>query len=191
MPLGLIERDLFGSCALGQQAGRHFTRGVNDPRNPEIARRLHEVVGAQHVVVKDVDLRLTARGGIRRQMTDPLGAELEERIVDLARVRQVYPAELSWQLQLWSADEVEVHDLMANLRQETDNPPSGPSRSSCHDDSHLETPVHRLAVRAWHARRPRDSQIKILMTTGVRCEASRTSGVCDPSGDALTFPSAG
>src|SRR5215213_9517304 len=87
---------------------------------------------------KDVDLRLTARGGIRRQMTDPLGAELEERIVDLAGIRQVYPAELSWQLQLWSADEVEIHNLMANLRQETDNPASGQSRSSCHDDSHLE-----------------------------------------------------
>src|SRR5829696_4409733 len=191
MPLGLIERDLCGNCALGQQTGRHLTRGVNDPRNPEIARRLHEVVGAQHVVVKDVDLRLTARGGMRRQMTDPLRAELEERIVDLARVRQVYPAELSWQLQLWSADEVEVHDLMANLRQETDNPPSGLARSSCHDDSHLEDSRPSPCSSGLHARRPRDSQMKISMTTGVRCEASRTSGVCDPSGDALTFPVGG
>lgn len=48
-------------------------------------------------------------------MTDAFGTELEERIVDLARIRQVYPAELSWQLQLWSADEVEVHDLVADL----------------------------------------------------------------------------
>src|SRR5215211_806605 len=138
MPLGLIEWDLGGSCALGQQAGSHLTRGVNDPWNPEIARRLHKVVSAQHVVVKDVDLRLPARGGVRRQMTDAFGAELEERIVDLSRVRQFYPAELSWQLQLWSADEVEVHDLVADLGQETDNPPSGPSGSPCHDDSHLQ-----------------------------------------------------
>src|SRR5829696_10255042 len=165
MPLSLVERDLAGNCALGQQAGRHLTRGVNDPRNPEVARRLHEVVGAQHVVVKDVDLRLTARGGIRRQMTDTFGSELEERIVDLARVRQFYPAELSWQLQLWSAEDVEVHDLVTDLGKETDNPPSGTSGSSCHDDSHLEKlPSIDLAVRGlgtplgW----PRDSRIKIL-----------------------------
>jgi len=49
-------------------------------------------------------------------MTDSLGAELEERIVDLARVRQVYPAELSWQLQLWSTDDIEIYDLVTGLR---------------------------------------------------------------------------
>src|SRR5215207_2038130 len=116
MPLALVERDLCGDCALGQQAGGHLTRGVNDPRHPDIARRLHEVVRAQHVVVKDVDLRLAARGRVSRQMTDSLGAELEERIVDLARVRQVYPAELSWQLQLWSTDDIEIYDLVTGLR---------------------------------------------------------------------------
>ena len=73
-------------------------------------------------------------------MTDAFGAELEERIVDLARVGELDPAELSWELQLWSTDDVEVHDLVAGLRQETNNPPSGPSRSSCHDDSHRELP---------------------------------------------------
>src|SRR4030095_6242966 len=136
MPLDLIEWDLGRSCALGQQARSHLTRGVNDPWNPEIARRLHKVVSAQHVVVKDVDLRLPARGGVRRQMTDAFGVELEERIVDLSRVRQFYPAELSWQLQLWSADQVEVHDLVADLGQETDNPPPCPYPSPCHVDSH-------------------------------------------------------
>jgi hypothetical protein len=82
-------------------------------------------------------------------MTDSFGAELEERIVDLARVRQVYPAELSWQLQLWSTDDIEIYDLVAGLREETNNPPSGPSRSSGHNDSHLGNSVHRLQFGCW------------------------------------------
>jgi hypothetical protein len=112
-------------------------------------------------------------------MTDAFRAELEKRIVDLARVRQFYPAELSWQLQLWSADEVEVHDLVADLRQETDNPPSGPSRSSRHDDSHLELPSIVLQFElGTPVGGPCDSRIKIAddHCTDVRCEASRTSG---------------
>src|SRR3712207_9060893 len=85
VPLGLIERNLRRSLAFGEQAGRHLTRGVDDPRNSEIARRLHQIMRAQHVVVEDVDLRLTGWGGIRREMTDALGAELEQRVVHLAR----------------------------------------------------------------------------------------------------------
>jgi hypothetical protein len=73
-------------------------------------------------------------------MTDAFGAELEQRIVDLARVRQFYSAELSRELQIWPIDDVEVHDLVAGLRQKANNPLSGPSRSSCHDDSHRELP---------------------------------------------------
>ena len=129
--------------ALGQQPGRHLTRGVDDPGDPEIARRLHEVVGAQHVVVEDLDLRLTAGGRVRRQMADAFGAELEERIVDLARVGELDPAELSGELKLGSIDDVEIHDLVTRLGQQTNDPPSGPSRSSCHDDSHRYLPVHR------------------------------------------------
>src|SRR5829696_7353373 len=172
MPLGLIERDLCRYCALGQQAGRHLTRGVNDPWNPEIARRLHQVVGAQHIVVKDVDLRLTARGRVRRQMTDAFGVELKQRIVDLARVRQVYPAELSWQLQLWSAGEVEVHDLVAGVRQNTNNPPSGPSRSSCHDDSHLENSRLSSCSSSW-ARPAAGTALRIKILDDHRVCAAR------------------
>jgi hypothetical protein len=135
-------------------------------------------VGAQHVVVEDVDLRLTARGRVRRQMTDAFGAELEERIVDLARICKLYPAELSWELQLWSTDDVEVHDLVAGVRQQTNNPPSGPfllsrrlaSRELPSIDLQFElgTPVSGL----------RDSRIKIPdERLSVRCEASRMSDV--------------
>ena len=130
-----------GNRALGEQAGGHLTRGVDDPRDSEIAGRLHDVVGAQHVVVEDLDLRLAARGRVRREMADALGTELEERVVDLARVGEFDPAELGRELQLWSIGDVEIHDLVAGLGQEANNPLPGPSRSSCHDDSHLKTPV--------------------------------------------------
>jgi hypothetical protein len=100
VPLGLVKGDLRRNCALGQQAGRHLTRGIDDPRDPEIAGRLHEVVSAQHVVVEDLNLRLTARGRVGRQMTNAFRAKLEKRVVDLARIPEVYPAEISWELQL-------------------------------------------------------------------------------------------
>ena len=154
-----------GTCALGQQAGRHLTRGVNDPRDPEVARRLHEVVGAQHVVVEDVDLRLAARGRVRRKMTDAVGAELEERVVDLARVREFDPAELSRELQLWSVDDVEIHDLVAGLRQETNNPLSGPSRSSGHDDSHRDPAWMSCAVESRTTRRVASSMWRVATTS--------------------------
>jgi hypothetical protein len=95
-------------------------------------------------------------------MTDAVGAELEERIVDLARVRQFYPAELRWQLQIWSTGNVEVHDLVANLGQETNNPPSGPSGSPCHDHSHLQNSRPLIAVCGTPVSGPQDCRIKIL-----------------------------
>jgi hypothetical protein len=83
-------------------------------------------------------------------MTDAVGAILEERIVDLARICEIDPAELPRELEFWSTDDIEVHDLMADLRQETNHPPSGASRSSCHHDTHLEPSVRRSAAPAGH-----------------------------------------
>src|SRR3954471_743638 len=152
MPFALVERDPRGDNALREQSGRHLTGGVDHPGNSEITRRLHQVVSAEHVVVEDIDLGLTTGGRIRGQVTDAVGPELEERVIDLARVRQIDPAEVAWKLQLRSTHHIEIHHLMASLRQVADDPASGPSRSSGHNDSHLENSFIDCSLAAGYAR---------------------------------------
>ena len=137
VPLGLVERDLARDLAVGEQAGRHLARGVDDPGHPEIAGRLHQVVRAQHVVVEDVDLGLAARGRVGREMADGVGAELEERVVDLAGVGQIDPAELGRQVELRLVGQVEVDHLVARFGQDPDHPLPGSSGSSGHHDAHV------------------------------------------------------
>jgi hypothetical protein len=71
-----------GTAPLAQQARRHLTRGIDHSRDAEIARRLYQVVSAQHVVAEDLDLCLTARGRVGRQMADAVRPELEKRVVN-------------------------------------------------------------------------------------------------------------
>ncbi len=52
-------------------------------------------------------------------MADSLGAKLKERVVHLTRIGELYPAELTVQVQLRLVGQVEVHNLVPGFRNGT------------------------------------------------------------------------